>query len=205
MRLLPWLLAVMVAAGCRTVPVAGPAEQAAQEAYRARADELSSWTSWELRGRLSIDDGQEGGSGRLAWRTEDQFSQLDFRGTLGRGAWRLQISADRAVLEWGDGGRAEAPTVEALIRRELDWQVPIGSLRHWVLGLQAPGRVTRADLDEHGRLTYLEQHGWSIELDRYRRAAGVEVPGRIEAASGALRIKLIAASWTRLAPEPEGA
>ena len=199
------LLFVLLAAGCRSVPLAGPAERAAQDAYRARANELSSWTAWELRGRLSSDDGQEGGSGRLAWRTGDRFSRLDFRGALGQGAWRLQISDGGAVLERADGSHAEASSVEVLIREELGWQVPVHALRHWVLGLQAPGPVTRVDLDEQGRVTHLEQDGWSIELGRYRLAEGVEVPGRIEAARGELRIKLIAASWTRLDPEPEGA
>jgi outer membrane lipoprotein LolB len=199
------LLFVVLAAGCRAVPLAGPADRAAQDAYRARSDELSAWTAWEMRGRLSIDDGREGGSGRLAWRTQDRFSRLDFRGTLGQGAWRLQISDSRAVLERADGSQAEASSVEVLVQQELGWQVPVDALRHWVLGMQAPGPVARVDLDELGRVTHLEQDGWSIELGRYRQAEGVDVPGRIEAARGELRIKLIATSWTRLEPEPEGA
>lgn len=204
-RRLPWLLAIVLLSGCRVVPTAPTGAEGAQEAYLARADELSTWKAWELVGRLSIDDGEDGGSGRLAWRLEGEDSRLDFRGALGQGAWRLEISTGRAVLERADGSRTMAPDVESLVWRELGWRLPVNSLRYWVMGLQAPGRAERLDLDEQGRVTYLVQQGWSIELDRYRAAGGVDLPGRIEATDGALRIKLIAASWARLPPELQGA
>jgi outer membrane lipoprotein LolB len=189
------LLALLVSA-CATVPPAPGALAQQEAAYDSRAAGITAWTRWGFHGRLSMDDGVDGGSGRLDWRADGDSSRLDFRGTLGRGAWRLTIRPKGALLQRSDGSRVAAPSVEELVLAEVGWRVPVDALAWWVRGLRAPGEADRVEFDESGRIVRLLQAGWTIEFDRYRAVAGTELPGRIEAVSGDLRLKLVPAQWS---------
>jgi outer membrane lipoprotein LolB len=194
-RLITGLFLGLVLAACSTTrPLPGPASEYRAE-YERRAALIASWRQWEFLGRLSIDDGSDGGSGSLSWQVREQSSQLDFRGTLGKGAWRLSIFPDRAVLERSDGSLAEAARTEHLVAQETGWQVPVDALHYWVRGLEAPGGAAGTEYDRQGRLTQLVQQSWTIEFDRYRATAGVDLPGRIVAVNGDLRLKLVVGRW----------
>jgi outer membrane lipoprotein LolB len=189
------LLTLLVSA-CATVPPVTGIKAEREAAYERRATRIAAWTQWGFQGRLSLDDGQDGGSGRLDWQTEGERSQLDFRGTLGRGAWRLSMQPGQASLQRADGSRAEASSVEQLVLSEVGWYVPVEALGWWVRGLRAPGPSQQIEFDAAGRIVRLAQAGWTIEFERYRAVAGTELPGRIEAVRGELRLKLVAARWT---------
>lgn len=205
MRRLAAILAVAGMTACATLQPPPATSPAGLAAYQARAQALTEWTSWSFRGRLSIDNGEDGGSGRLTWRVRDDASQLDFRGAMGQGAWRLNITPGRALLERGDGSRVESGDLAGLVRAEVGWTVPVDALRFWVLGLEAPGGIEQMIADPQGRIQRLVQRGWTIEFDRYQQTEGVELPGRIEAVRESFRIKLVAAAWARDVAEPEGA
>ena len=64
-----------------------------KEVYEDRASRLNATGEWGLVGKISLDDGDDGGSGRLQWSVEPSYSELDFHGAMGRGAWHLQIGA----------------------------------------------------------------------------------------------------------------
>ncbi|HSM68733.1 MAG TPA: lipoprotein insertase outer membrane protein LolB, partial [Xanthomonadales bacterium] len=90
---LPLLLGLsllLLACGARQVAPEDDAEAAS--AYQERQQRISALDSWTLSGRLSVDDGQDGGSGRLSWRVDGANARLEFRAALRRGAWRLDIS-----------------------------------------------------------------------------------------------------------------
>jgi outer membrane lipoprotein LolB len=203
-RRFAWVLPALLLGACGTLPPADGTRELANGAYQERAAALTAWVRWDFIGQLSVDDGSDGGTGRLHWRVREQDSRLDFRGSLGRGAWRMTIQPGSAVLEKADGSRSEARSVEELIQREVGWRIPVESLRHWVLGLRAPGHSRAMEVDDQGRITRLEQQGWSIDFDRYRRWEGVELPGRIEAVRGELRVKLVAGRWSRPQAEAGG-
>jgi outer membrane lipoprotein LolB len=167
--------------------------------YQQRAAAIGAWSRWEFNGRLSLDDGEDGGSGQLRWQVNGQNSQLDFRGPLGRGAWQLSIEPGRVVLVKADGSSVVAGSVAGIIDNEVGWRIPVKSLSYWVRGLPAPGQSEEVELDQLGRVTRLRQQGWLIDFDRYRLAAGVELPGRIEAVNGDYRVKLAGTRW--LGPE----
>jgi outer membrane lipoprotein LolB len=184
---------LLAACSARQVQEAVPGQSG--RAYQQRSDRLEALTGWELVGRLSLDDGQEGGSGRLHWHTDRGVSVLYFRGALGRGAWRLSAAADGAVLERGDGSVIRAPAVDQLVRQEIGWQVPVDHLKWWVLGLRGPGPDGPMDLDEQGTPRRFEQGGWTIEFKRYQDVSGIRMPRRMEAVSGSYRVKLAISHW----------
>jgi outer membrane lipoprotein LolB len=193
---LPGLALGLLLTACRSLAPPPESMANARTIYEQKAAAIAAWDQWAFLGRLSLDDGQDGGSGQLHWQVRKESSQMDFRGSLGRGAWRLRILPDRAILEKADGSLNEARDVDQLIQREIGWQVPVDALAFWVRGLEAPGDSGNMKLDPSGRITSLQQLGWNIEFDRYRTVGAVELPGRIEAVQGTFRVKLVAGRWT---------
>ena len=102
-----------------------------------RVGEISDWA---LHGRLALSNGRDGGSGQLTWRQGLQEAELRFIGALGRGSWRLQVTAEQAELETAESGLLRAPDVGSLVRDHLGWEIPVDSMRYWVVGMRDPER-----------------------------------------------------------------
>jgi outer membrane lipoprotein LolB len=194
--LLPFLLSA-----CSTAPLRQGTPEAA---YLERSARVQALGEWEFNGRLSMDDGIEGGSGQLHWRAGKSSLQLDFRGALGRGAWRLGVEPGEALLERADGTSTRATSVDRLIQDEIGWHIPVNSLRWWVLGVAGPGGHDLLELDESGRVRRLLQQGWTIEFDRYQPVGGLDMPRRMEAVSGPYRVKLAVRRWVLGAGDEAG-
>lgn len=184
-----------LAPGCRTLPPSESAQAALLPLYQQRAERLAEHHDWTLEGRLAISDGRDGGSGRLAWAQGRQFTHMDFHGALGRGAWRLDADAGGAALQFADGSRYAAASVDELVVEQLGWQVPVEPLRWWVRGLAAPGSVDAREFDEQGRLTRLQQSGWAIEYGRYGTFAGLDMPLKMTARQDDRSVKLAVRQW----------
>ena len=185
--------ALLVACSARQL---APVNDAGSElAYQQRSTRLGALPAWDLSGKLSLDDGHDGGSGKLEWQARPQFDQLDFRGALGKGAWRLVLDENGAELQKADGTVTRAPGIDELVLDEVGWSIPVDSLRWWVLGLAAPGVYDRLGLDPGGHLMELRQHGWDIKFDRYRAFADYDLPGKLVATQGDRRVKLAVLNW----------
>lgn len=191
-------IAVLAAAGCATAPRGEPSlsDREKNARYESREAVVGAVEHWALDGKLALSGGQDGGSGRLNWRTQPGFSELDFRGTLGRGAWQLDITPELATLDLANGERWQAPEVSSLVVDHLGWSIPVDSLSWWVRGLEAPGSNAERVLDNEGRIETLMQHGWTVDYERYKEFSGVIMPTRLEARNGELTVKLIMRDWT---------
>ena len=84
---------VLTLNACTSVSVKDP-DFVNKEIYEDRTSQLNATGVWGLVGKISLDDGDDGGSGRLQWSVEPGHSELDFHGAMGRGAWHLQIGQD---------------------------------------------------------------------------------------------------------------
>lgn len=198
------LLAALLA-GC-AAPTPRPVPQVVDDQYHARAAELEAWPGWALRGRLGLSQGEEGGSGRLDWTQQGDAAELNFRGTLGRGAWRLVTSSDGARLELANGETRAAPEVETLVFDATGWSVPVTALRWWVRGLAWPGEAgpTQWALNEDGTPSTLSQAGWTVDFSRYTEGPGaLPLPTRLRAEKDGLVVKLAVSRWTREDAEPD--
>ena len=164
-------------------------------AYQDRIEKLGGITEWGLVGRISLDDGDRGGSGKLQWNVNPGNSELDFHAAMGRGAWRLQISPAGAVLKEANGTEQTAPQVNDLIQDRMGWPIPVDALQWWVRGLAAPGLTDDKKFDEAGQLINLEQFGWSVDYSRYDSIAGITLPVRLTARRDNYRVKLAISRW----------
>jgi len=181
-------------AACTTSPERAT-DQVSLTAFQNRSGQLGEIASWGLAGKISMDDGAQGGSGRLRWDVEAGLSELDFHGALGRGAWHLLVVPGLARLQLADGTVETAPGVGELIRDQVGWPVPLDALQWWVRGLAAPGPIENRTLDTQGLLISLRQFGWTVEYNRYDSFAGVQLPVRLDAKRQNYRVKLAISRW----------
>lgn len=163
--------------------------------YQNRAERLSQLNAWTLEGRLAINDGEDGGSGRFRWKEQADSTRMEFHGALGRGAWRLIADSGGAVLETADGSVHRAGELGELVRDQVGWQVPVNTLAWWTRGLAAPGEVDDRILDENGSLSRLVQGGWVIEFGRYRSFGGIDMPVKLTARKADWTVKLAVREW----------
>ena len=163
--------------------------------YQARSDVLTAAEGWALKGRLAVNDGEEGGSGHLSWQQYGQASSMNFHGAFGRGAWQLNADENGAVLEWADGEVHRADTVGELIEQWLGWTIPVSALAWWVRGLAAPGDWDLRQLNAQGNLEKLSQLGWNIEYGQYRDAGRVSMPMKLTARRQSYTVKFAIQDW----------
>ena len=189
-----WLLAIVLLNGCTTIPVT-ESDANSQVAYKVRAEHISGISEWGLVGRISLDDGEDGGSGRLQWVVKDDSSSIDFHGAMGRGAWHLDIDPGRAVLRLADGNEYFADGVDALLNQQIGWPIPVEALQWWVRGMAAPGTIDAQQLDASGLLKSLVQFGWQVDFNRYASNSGVMMPVRLDARQNNYRVKLAMSRW----------
>jgi outer membrane lipoprotein LolB len=189
------ILAAALLAGCAAIPPEDEEQALREPLYLQRAALLQRVDAWALDGRLAVSDDQDGGSGSFQWRNDAGGSRMDFHGALGRGAWRLEADGRGAELAFADGTIHRAETVDALVREQLGWRVPVDKLDWWVRGLAAPGTVQGKSLDPQGRLSDLQQDGWRIEYGRYGSVGDAEMPFRMTARQDDRTVKIAVKKW----------
>lgn len=165
--------------------------QAAWAVHRARIESLEDWT---IEGRAAIRAEDGGGSVQLRWVQVGAHFDMLINAPLGQGSLRVTGRPDDALVVDATGERLRTNDLDRVLGAQTGWPVPVAALPDWIRGL--PGEhAGDYELDEHGRVTRIEQSPWVIELDRYREQAGYMLPGRLRAESGALRMKLIIDQW----------
>ncbi len=190
-----WLILLfLILNACTGVSVkeSGPG---GEDAYRNRVKALGEVGEWGFAARISLDDGEQGGSGSLQWDVDPETSRLGFHGAMGRGAWQLQLDSEGAVLRQANGEIQTAADVDGLILDRIGWPIPVDALQWWVRGLAAPTFVDDRKIDFEGRLISLDQLGWKVMFDRYNSVDGVELPIRLNATREQYRVKLAISRW----------
>ena len=180
---------------CSTVPTGEIGQAERVLLYEERSGALAGAERWALKGRLAVNDGEDGGSGHLNWQKHGQNSSMNFHGALGRGAWQLNVDGNGAVLEWADGEIHRANSVGELVLQQLGWTIPVNALAWWVRGLTAPGDWDLRILDQDGNIEKLSQLGWNIEYSRYRDAGSVSMPVKLTARRRSYTVKVAIQDW----------
>jgi outer membrane lipoprotein LolB len=193
-RSLLGLILLALVSACSTMPSPG-GDDGRNGRYQARIQQLKSQDSWEMEGRLAVNDGRDGGSGRFKWVQQPGSTHMDFHGALGRGAWRLDADGHGATLEFANGEVARSGSINQLAKKQLGWQIPVNALEWWVRGIEAPGGSPLREIDEHGALLKLHQFGWKIEYERYNDSDKFMLPYRMTARRQDQTVKLAVRRW----------
>ncbi len=189
-------------AGCATPPPASPvpviADAQAHQAQREAA--LAAHPDWSLQGRVAVSNGRDGGNGRIEWQQQQAAYRIELSAPVTRQGWRLSGDAVSAQLDGLPGGSRRGADPAQLLLEATGWRIPVSALGAWVRGAPAQtawhgqaALVFGAD----GRLLRIEQDGWRIDYADWRAPAGqaLELPHRLDATSGAAKVKLIVDAW----------
>ena len=190
-----WLLFLILSLNACTGVVVKDPDLVDKTTYQDRTDKLAAVVEWGLTGKLSLDDGDQGGSGRLQWDVGPDQSEMGFHGAMGRGAWHLKMGPEGAQLKLADGTEQTAADVNDLIREHVGWPVPLGALQWWARGLAAPGMIDNEQFGPEGLLVSLRQFGWNVDFNRYDSVGDIELPVRLKATRNNYRVKLAISRW----------
>lgn len=194
-----WLcLAVLLLAGC----VAAPPPASRLDGAAAR-ELLAGLGAFGFEGRVAVVRGAEGSQASLSWAQQGEESTLRLSGPLGIGAMQVQAGPQGLSIHTARGEQLQGEAARQALGALAGMEPAFAALRHWVLGLPAPGSLASEVLDADGRLAALEQQGWRVSFDEYREQplgrVRVALPRRLAATDGSLRLRLVIDRW-RFAP-----
>jgi len=177
-RVLGLLLLALGLAGCATGPRPVPDEPS--RAWEDKRVQLEALDVWRADGRLVVRSPDGGGQAHFTWHEvgNDRFS-LRLGGPWGQGAARLTGNAGRVDLQAADGRRFTGPDARDLLMSVYGWDIPVGALRRWLVGL--PTEDADYTLDRFGRVASLQWREWSLEYRRYRQRDGIDLPAMLTA------------------------
>lgn len=193
-RLAAWIAIALALAGCAAAP-----RQPDAVDWAARRSALQAMSDWRMTGRVAVAVGGDGASGSLEWHEAGGVSDLRISGPFGAGAMRVTLGPQGMRLEDSEGAWVEGAQAERLLAERLGTEVPLTSLRYWVLGTPAPGLPFTATAGGHGVPPAFEQAGWQVSVDRWYLVSGSLLPARLTAELAGARIKLAVNRWD-LAP-----
>jgi len=199
-RLLAIVIALLALGGCASWQPATTASAPDFQRWRQRVAVINDMTEWQLNGRISVSgEATEDAQGKLAWQQRDRAFKLNVRGPFGIGATRIAGDGQSVTVKNKDG-EYYAANAEVAIREQIGWQVPIDSLRYWVLGRPAPEGIAKLVINSRGQLASITQHGWSVAYAEYDEATRpVDLPKRLVATRPGVQVRLAIDAW-RLNP-----
>lgn len=190
------LLALGMLGGCATLRTGTDGLNLEQ-----RRETLHSVDTWEMRGRLTVDTGEDRFQGSFNWFQQGDALELIVRGPLRNGVLRVEGRPDAMTVT----ARGETRTLrdpETELSELIGWWLPVASLPDWLLGFPDDDfrAVTMPGAD--GTLASIEQRLWRVDYPAYGLAAtsggtGSQalVPRRIDMTHGALMLKLTVDDW----------
>lgn len=190
-----WLLAVALLSGC-----VGLQKEPSRIDWEQRREQLLTFESWSLRGRVAIKAASGGGNANLDWLQQGELSRLRLAGPFGAGRVELQVAPEKMTFSDRAGERTLAyagpDAAERFMTEQLGWSFPVRSARYWVLGLLDPAFAGERLYDEQGALESLRQHGWTVVYDRFADLGGQYIPARLEMENPQLRLRVLISSWS---------
>ncbi len=168
--------------------------------WNARRAALQALDDWTVRGRIAVATAEDGWSGSLTWRQEDEDVDLSFRGPLGVGGVHIFGTSEHLEVETTRGEALTITDPEHELYREFGWTIPVYSMRYWMLGASDPRTHAEEVVDEQGLLKALTQGGWTVRYESYREFEGRLLPRKLVLQNDAVRIRLAVSNWTIEAP-----
>ena len=99
------------------------------------------------------------------------------------------------ILTDKDGEKTRLEDAEPELLWRYGWTIPVDSLRYWALGIPDPSVPGVTKLDEQGRLTRLEQNGWTVQISRYQEGGGQSMPRILTATNRDTRVRMVIDRW----------
>jgi len=162
---------------------------------------------WSLRAKVSVTHGEESWSGTLRWHHLASGEELTIRDPIGR--TRLRASSrpngnleKRAQLQIAGQPEISGPNLESLLRSATNLYLPFEQLPSWVSGRDSPEQAAQTTTDSvTGRITQIEQAGWTINYPEYQIQDSLELPRKIFLSNHSTYIRMVITRWQLIAQQ----
>jgi len=187
---------LLLLGGCATVkPLPPPAAVSASVplAWDARVAFLQQASDWDLSGRTAVAVGTQGWQASLNWRQHGTTTEARLAGPLGVGATVLRLND--AGLSVNGGPASSASDAVAQLQQRLGFDLPLGTLRYWLLGVPDPATPFELVRNDQDRAQTLTQDGWTMNYDHYLASDGDWLPGHVVLTRGDVRVRIVVDHW----------
>ena len=158
-------------------------------------EKLYAVKNWTLDGRIAVKAGKEGWNANLFWEHDGGQDRLRISGPFSQGAVSIILQGQSVYINEGNGTAISSHDPDDLLQKRLGFSVPLGSLRFWVLGLPAPDKDYRAELDDEGGLKGFEQQAWVLGFENYETLGNFVMPKKMTIQGNQVRLRLVVDEW----------
>lgn len=185
-----WVFTLLVA--CAPLPPRID-RQTLLDRQASREAALAKLQDWAFVGRIAVNQGGNGGSGRIEWRQHGDDFDIRLSAPITRQTWRLSQTGGRVRLEGLPGGPRDGDNAESLLAEATGWRIPVAVMADWARGARAGGG---ADLEfaPDGLPATLRQAGWIVTY-RDWRPGDPPLPTKVFAQAGDARVRLAVEQW----------
>jgi outer membrane lipoprotein LolB len=150
---------------------------------------LSDLEQWQLLGRIAMSNEEDSWSANIDWRHEADKEVLNLSGPLGQGAARIVLRSDSIMIDQGNGQVGFSKNIDAYIKQQLGFFIPLSALRFWVIGLTEPDKPFVRF--EEG----FSQFSWNIQYHNYIQVGKERMPRKIKIKNNSAQLKLVIDQW----------
>ena len=164
--------------------------------WGARRAQLQALAHFSFSGRVAVAAAGNGFNASLHWKQDEQRSQVALEGPLGIGAVQLIAEGDALQMVNARGESLAAEAARRELTARLGFELPVASLRYWLLGVPDPALPAAEELDgAQQRLDALTQQGWHIAYAAYTAVAAAPLPARITLERETVRVRVVIDAW----------
>lgn len=187
---------VFFLSGCVSVRPPVEVQLGNYEPFVIRSKVLADMTHWHISGAAAILQVRNSQSANYEWQQTGDKYQIQLAGALNFGSTTIEGGPGFIHVSQANGQHWQGKSPNAVIAKNLGWQLPVEQLVYWVRGIPAPASYLNFKTDSEGHLESLNQWGWEITWSGYTRVKGVDLPGWIVLQRPGFKIKLLIRQWT---------
>ena len=134
-------------------------------------------TDWTIKARLGVQTETEGGSFDVFWQQLADDYDIRLIAPMGQGAVHIDGGNGGVTISLADGQTEYSNDADALFTSMTGLALPVNGLQDWLRGMPIQGEaIQNMRWNEQGQLYKIEQRGWRVEMNRYKRVADFELP-----------------------------
>jgi outer membrane lipoprotein LolB len=187
--------ALLLAAGCATLPPGAPVGPGADAPWPEQRAALEKLDRYALNGRVAVAANGQGFSASLRYQQRASHTNLALDGPLGIGGLRVEIDGEDIEIATSRGEKLDGQAARDELERRLGFQLPLNELRWWVLGIPAPGEASVNQDAGSGEIRDFTQGGWHVSINSRAVGIGFSLPQRLTAEREGARLKLFVTGW----------
>lgn len=153
--------------------------------------------SFNLLGRISIQNKQQRYSGNFRWRHTDSNDEILLFSPVGQTVAEIWQDQHGAHLITSKQEIFHAADMENLTEEILGWRLPLNGLQYWIQGNHSP--VTRAakDINHEGRVVAIRQDNWHVFYSRFfpNKPEQIAYPRVLELNYQEMKIRMVVDNW----------